>query len=50
MNFTWFASAYDTDDVACRLLTLLPMAGVLVFSAGIPAASGHFDFATSVAG
>ena len=35
MNFTWFASAYDTDDVPYRLLTLLQMAGVLVFAAGI---------------
>ena len=24
MNFTWFASAYDCDDVGYRLLTLLP--------------------------
>jgi low temperature requirement protein LtrA len=23
VNFTWFASAYDIDDVPCRLLTLL---------------------------
>src|SRR3954463_3173650 len=29
MNFTWFASAYDTDDVPYRLLTLVQMAGVL---------------------
>jgi low temperature requirement protein LtrA len=38
MNFTWFASAFDTDDVPYRLLTLVQMAGVLVLSAGIPAA------------
>jgi low temperature requirement protein LtrA len=25
MNFTWFASSYDTDDVPYRLLTLLQM-------------------------
>src|SRR5258708_28302763 len=50
VNFTWFASAYDTDDVPYRLLTLLQMAGVLVFSAGITAAFEHFDFATCVAG
>ena len=50
MNFTWFASAYDTDDVPYRLLTLLQMAGVLVFAAGIPAVFGHFDFATVVIG
>jgi low temperature requirement protein LtrA len=50
VNFTWFASAYDTDDVLYRLLTLLQMAGVLVFAAGIPAAFQHFDFTTVVVG
>jgi len=50
MNFTWFASAYDTDDVPYRLLTLLQMAGVLVFAAGIPAAFQHFDLVTVVVG
>ena len=38
MNFTWFASAYDTDDVPYRLLTLVQMAGVLVLAAGVPRA------------
>jgi len=38
MNFTWFASAYDTDDVPYRLLTLLQMGGVLVLAAGVPSA------------
>jgi low temperature requirement protein LtrA len=46
MNFTWFASAYDTDDVPYRLLTLVQMAGVLVFAAGIPAGFDHYDFTT----
>jgi low temperature requirement protein LtrA len=50
VNFTWFASAYDTDDVPYRLLTLLQMAGVLVYAAGIPAAFDHFNFSTVVAG
>ena len=36
MNFTWFASAYDTDDVPYRLLTLLQIVGVLILAAGIP--------------
>ncbi|MCX2730058.1 low temperature requirement protein A [Saccharopolyspora sp. NFXS83] len=44
MNFTWFASAYDTDDVPYRLLTLLQMAGVLVLAAGVPAAFTEYDF------
>ena len=44
MNFTWFASAYDTDDVPYRLLTLVQMAGVLVLAAGVPRAFEHGDF------
>jgi low temperature requirement protein LtrA len=44
MNFTWFASAFDTDDVAYRLLTMLQMAGVLVLAAGVPAAADDSDF------
>ncbi|MFB7761913.1 low temperature requirement protein A [Streptomyces xiamenensis] len=50
MNFTWFASAYDTDDVPYRLLTLLQMAGVLVLAAGVPGAFQHGDWALVVAG
>lgn len=38
MNFTWFASAYDTDDVPYRLMTMLQMGGVLLLAAGVPAA------------
>ena len=37
MNFTWFASAYDTDDVLYRVATLVQIAGVLVLAAGVPA-------------
>src|SRR3954451_1801556 len=44
MNFTWFASAYDNDDVPYRLLTLLQMSGVLVLAAGVPAAFEQQDF------
>ncbi|MEU5876446.1 low temperature requirement protein A [Spirillospora sp. NPDC047279] len=44
MNFTWFASSYDTDDVAYRLLTLVQMGGVLVLAAGVPAAAEDSDF------
>ncbi|ANP71726.1 low temperature requirement protein A [Cryobacterium arcticum] len=44
MNFTWFASAYDTDDVPYRLLTLVQMGGVLVLAAGVPAAFLDQDF------
>src|SRR5918998_1657177 len=40
MNFTWFASAYDTDDVPYRLLTLLQIGGGLLLA---PAAPGGVD-------
>jgi low temperature requirement protein LtrA len=36
MNYTWFASAHDSDDVPHRLLTFVQMIGVLVLTAGIP--------------
>ncbi|MEV5828633.1 low temperature requirement protein A [Spirillospora sp. NPDC052242] len=44
MNFTWFASSYDTDDAAYRLLTMVQMAGVLVLAAGVPAAVDDADY------
>ncbi|MGR6918118.1 low temperature requirement protein A [[Actinomadura] parvosata] len=44
MNFTWFASSYDTDDVAYRVLTMVQMAGVLVLAAGVPAAGEDGDY------
>ncbi|KAA2261816.1 low temperature requirement protein A [Solihabitans fulvus] len=50
VNFTWFASAYDTDDVLYRLLTLVQIAGALVLAAGIPAAFERFDFTVPVIG
>ena len=37
INFTWFASAYDTDDWLFRLTTMVQMVGVLVFALGLPA-------------
>jgi len=36
INFSWFASAFDTDDWAYRLTTMLQMIGVVVFALGIP--------------
>ncbi|WP_214102654.1 low temperature requirement protein A [Acrocarpospora catenulata] len=44
MNFTWFASAYDTDDVPYRLLVLIQIVGVLILAAGVPRAFEHEDF------
>ncbi len=36
INFSWFASAYDTDDWAFRVLTMVQMAGVLILALGLP--------------
>ena len=36
INFSWFASAYDTDDWIFRLMTMVQMIGVLVFALGLP--------------
>jgi low temperature requirement protein LtrA len=35
--YSWFASAYDTDDWVFRLLTMLQMVGVLILALGLPA-------------
>ncbi|MGW2180453.1 low temperature requirement protein A [Streptomyces sp. NPDC001732] len=43
MNFTWFASAYDSDDVPYRLSVLIQITGSLVLAAGIPPASDTGD-------
>jgi low temperature requirement protein LtrA len=50
MNFTWFASAYDTDDIAYRLTTFVQIAGVLVLAAGVPRAFDEKDFTVIVIG
>ena len=39
INFTWFASAYDTDDWIFRLTTMVQMVGVLVLALGCPRCS-----------
>ena len=36
LNYTWFASAYDNDDVVFRLLTFVIMIGALFLAAGVP--------------
>ncbi len=50
MNFSWFSSAYDADDVPYRVSVLVQMAGVLVVAVGIPRALAHRDFAVILAG
>ncbi|MDQ7911037.1 low temperature requirement protein A [Phytohabitans sp. ZYX-F-186] len=44
MNFTWFASAYDTDDDLYRITTLVQVTGALVLAAGVPRAFADADF------
>jgi low temperature requirement protein LtrA len=36
INFSWFASAYDTDDWIFRIVTMVQMIGVLVVAIGLP--------------
>ena len=36
MSFTWFASAYDVDDVPYRFMVFIQLFGALIFAAGIP--------------
>ncbi|MEU3493820.1 low temperature requirement protein A [Kitasatospora cineracea] len=50
MNFTWFASAYDVDDVPYRLTTLVQITGVLVLAAGVPRIFEDRDLVLGVAG
>ena len=47
-QFTWLASAYDTDDALYRVLTMVQMAGVLVLAAGVPLAFEGNLFYTTV--
>ncbi|MGW0160684.1 low temperature requirement protein A [Mycobacterium sp. NPDC003323] len=56
INFTWFASAYDTDDWVYRLTTMLQMVGVVILALGLPDMfaslehGGHVDNVVMVAG
>jgi low temperature requirement protein LtrA len=56
MNFSWFASAYDTDDWIYRLLTMLQMVGVIILALGLPEMyasvehGDHVDNSVMVAG
>ncbi|MBD8022076.1 low temperature requirement protein A [Microbacterium gallinarum] len=56
INYSWLASAYDTDDVFFRVATLVVMVGVLVVALGVPdvfhslAEGAHLDNTVMVAG
>ena len=50
VNFTWFASAYDVDDLAYRLLTFVQIVGVLILAPGVSTAFDHANFAVITIG
>ncbi|WP_454860064.1 low temperature requirement protein A [Promicromonospora soli] len=50
MNFTWFATSFDTDDWPYRVLTIVQMAGVLVFATGIEPAFTDTDYTLPILG
>jgi low temperature requirement protein LtrA len=50
MGFTWFASAYDTDDAGYRVAVFVQMAGVLVVAAGVPRFFEELDPTVAVVG
>lgn len=56
INFTWFSSAFDTDDWFYRITTLVQMVGVVILAIGLPDVfhsldTGHgIDNAVMVAG
>lgn len=50
LNLTWFASAYDVDDIPYRIMVLIQMTGALVLAAGIPRAFSEQDFRICIAG
>lgn len=50
ISFTWFASAYDCDDVPYRLMTFVQIVGALIIAAGVPQAFEHADYTVVVVG
>ncbi len=50
MNFTWFASSYDTDDIPYRLLVFVQMTGALIVASGDGSGSANGDLCTQPVG
>jgi low temperature requirement protein LtrA len=50
MNFTWFATSFDTDDWLYRLTTIVQMGGALVLAAGVASAMVDGGFGLVVIG
>ena len=43
INYSWFASAYDTDDWVMRLATMVQMVGVIVLALGLEQAFASIE-------
>jgi len=43
IGYSWFASAYDTDDWVFRLATMVQMVGVLIIALGLPQTFASLD-------
>ena len=50
VNFSWFSSAFDNDDVFFRVAMFVQMAGALIIAAGVPRAFADRDFAVITLG
>ena len=50
VNYTWFASAYDNQDLGFRLLSFVIMAGALGLAAGVPQVFEHGQSVAVVGG
>jgi low temperature requirement protein LtrA len=48
ISYSWFASAYDTDDWVFRLATMVQMIGVVVISLGLPQMFESIDHGTTL--
>jgi low temperature requirement protein LtrA len=46
INFSWFASAFDTDDWIYRVTTLVQMVGVIILALGLPPMFASLDHGT----
>jgi low temperature requirement protein LtrA len=50
MNYSWFATAFDPDDIPFRLATFVQIAGSLIIAAAVPRAFADHDFHLVVVG
>jgi low temperature requirement protein LtrA len=48
LNYSWFASAYDTDDWVFRLATMVQMVGVVILALGLSQMFASIDHGTTL--